>query len=785
MKKLTYLLAFFVLYGTQEISAQKTKDVKLPQQAVLYTDAEIDQLLLKLTDEEKVALIIGRGMDNVGNLGVIDGRVPGAGGQTHNVDRLGIPDIIVCDGPSGIRINPTREGISRTFYTTAFPSETVLGSTWSKELAREIGKALGTEAKEYGIDVLLAPGVNIHRNPLGGRNFEYLSEDPVLAGVMAMNLINAVQELGIGTSLKHYAANNAERNRLFSNSLVSERALRELYLRPFEIAVRGAQPWTIMTSYNKLNNVYTSERRDLNYQLLREEWGFKGLVMTDWYSGFSSVEIIRAGNESNDVSAQIRSGNDMIMPGSKIQLEAALKDVKSGKLSKKDLDFAVKNALRLVAKSPTPLKYAYSDNPDLKAHAAVSRKIAAEGTVMLKNANALPLAATTRIATFGVGSYHLVVGGTGSSEVTTSYNVPVYKGLQNASFTLYKPLLEKYVGYVQEEEKKDIARRAKLNKLAPLGVIGQLNLTDAELAMAAANTDVAILTFGRNSAEEQDLNVETEYNLTKEEESMLTRISNAFRKEGKKVIVVLNVGSVMNTSWSDKADAILVTWFAGAEGGNALADIVSGKVNPSAKTTATFPKAYADVPSVDSFFASESSDYRDIRYTEGIYVGYRYYDTFNVETAYPFGFGLSYTTFDYTGLTLNKQEFKDDIKVSVKVTNTGKVAGKEAVQLYVSAPKGTIDKPVKVLVDFGKTKLLEPGQSEVLHLTIGAKEIASFHTDKSQWIADAGTYKVLVGKSSQDIVLQAAFTMKKPLLVEQVKPAFVEKLDFKDLTSSK
>ncbi|QGK74248.1 glycoside hydrolase family 3 N-terminal domain-containing protein [Flavobacterium sp. SLB02] len=782
MKNLSCLfLLLILLCYTQQTMAQKKTNSKSSKTAFLYTDAEIDQLLLKLTDEEKVSLVIGRGMDNVGNLGVIDGRVPGAGGQTHDVKRLGIPDIIVCDGPSGIRINPIREGTKKTFYATAFPSETVLGSTWNKELAREIGKALGTEAKEYGIDVLLAPGVNIHRNPLGGRNFEYFSEDPVLSGVIAMNLINAVQELGIGTSLKHYAANNAEHNRLFSNSLVSERALRELYLRPFEIAVKGAQPWTIMTSYNKINNIYTSERRDLNYQLLREEWGFKGLVMTDWYSGFPSVEIIRAGNQSNDVSAQIRSGNDLIMPGSKIQLKAALEDVKSGKLSKKDLDFAVRNVLRLVSKSPTPLKYKYSDAPNLEAHKSLSRKIAAEGTVMLRNDNTLPLVSNTRIATFGVGSYHLVVGGTGSSEVATAYNVPIYKGLQNAKFNLYKPLLDKYVPYVEEEEKKDIERRAKLNVLAPLGVIEQLNITDKELADAAANTDVAILTFGRNSAEEQDLNVDTEYNLNKEEESLLNRVSNVYKKQNKKVIVVMNIGSVMNTSWSDKVDAILVTWFSGTEGGNALADIVSGKVNPSAKTTATFPKSYSDVASAVSFFASEASDHRDIRYTEGIYVGYRYYDSFNIETAYPFGFGLSYTTFNYSELKLDKQEFKDNVKVSVKITNNGKVAGKEIVQLYIVAPKGTIDKPAKVLVDFGKTKLLQPGESEIIQLSIGPKEIASFYTEKSQWIADAGTYNVLIGKSSKDIVLKSEFSIKNTLVIEKVKSAFNEHLDFSDL----
>lgn len=781
MKNLSYLFLFLFVFITKNIAAQNKANMKPLKNTQLYTEAEIDQLILKLTDQEKVSLVIGRGMDNVGNLGVIDGRVPGAGGQTHDVKRLGIPDIILCDGPSGIRLNPKREGTAKTFYATAFPSETVLGSTWSKELAREIGKALGTEAKEYGIDVLLAPGVNIHRNPLGGRNFEYISEDPVLSGIMAMNLINAVQELGVGTSLKHYAANNAEHNRLFSNSLVSERAMRELYLRPFEIAVKGSQPWTIMTSYNKINNEYTSERRDLNYQLLREEWGFKGLVMTDWYSGFPSVEIIRAGNQSNDVSAQIRSGNDLIMPGSKIQLEAALEDVKSGTLSKKDLDFSVGNVLRLISKSPTPLKYKYSDAPNLEAHATLSRKIAAEGTVMLKNTAALPLVSNTRIATFGIGSYHLVVGGTGSSEVATAYNVPIYKGLQNAKFNLYKPLLEKYVPYVEEEEKKDIERRAKLNALAPLGVIAQLDITDQELADAVANTDVAILTFGRNSAEEQDLNIETEYNLTKEEESLLNRVSAIYKKQNKKVVVVLNIGSVMNTSWSDKVDAILVTWFSGAEGGNAFADIASGKVNPSAKTTATFPKSYADVPSASSFFASAASDHRDIRYTEGIYVGYRYYDSFNIETSYPFGFGLSYTTFDYSELKLNKQEFKDNIKVTLKITNTGKVAGKEIVQLYVSAPKGTIDKPAKVLVDFGKTKLLQPGESEIMQLSIGSKEIASFYTGKSQWIADAGTYKVLIGKSSQDIVLKSEFSIKNTLVVEKVKSAFTERLDFSDL----
>jgi len=781
MKNLASFFLLLSLCCPQQSVAQQKYNSQITKQNMLYTDAEIDQLLLKLTDEEKVSLVIGRGMDNVGNVGVIDGRVPGAGGQTYDVKRLGIPDIILCDGPSGLRISPIRENTTKTFYATAFPSETVLGSTWSKDLAQQIGRALGTEAKEYGIDVLLAPGVNIHRNPLGGRNFEYFSEDPVLSGMMAMNLINAVQELGVGTSLKHYAANNAEHNRLFSNSLVSERALRELYLRPFEIAVKGSQPWTIMTSYNKLNNTYTSARRDLNYQLLREEWGFKGLVMTDWYSGFPSVEIIRAGNQSNDVSAQIRSGNDLIMPGSKIQLEAALEDVKSGKLSKKDLDFAVRNVLRLVSKSPSPLQYKYSDSPNLKAHANLSRAVAAEGTVMLKNSNTLPLVSNTRIATFGVGSYHLVVGGTGSSEVATSYNVPIYKGLQNAKFNLYKPLLEKYVPYVEEEERKDIERRAKLNVLAPLGVIAQLNITDDELSDAVKNTDVAIFTVGRNSAEEQDLNVDTEYNLTKEEESLLNRISSAYKKQNKKVIVVLNVGSVMNTSWSDKADAILVTWFSGAEGGNAFADIVSGKVNPSGKTTATFPKSYADVPSAKSFYASEASDYRDIRYTEGIYVGYRYYDSFNIETAYPFGFGLSFTKFNYTDLKLDKQDFKDNIKVSVKITNTGKVAGKEAVQLYVGAPKGTIDKPLKVLVDFGKTKLLQPDESEIIELSIDAKEIASFYPDKSQWIADAGTYTILVGKSSQDIVLKSEFKIKNTLVVEKVKPAFTEKLDFSDL----
>lgn len=747
-----------------------------------FNEQKLRTLIGKMSAEEKAKILSGVGMSIVDNIGASDGRVPGSGGQTHAIPRLGIPDIVVSDGPSGLRILNERENDSRQYNTTGFPVETVIGTSWNPRLAYAHGKAIGTETKEYGIDIWLAPGVNIQRNPLNGRNFEYLSEDPVLSGVLGAAIIQGAQSLDIGTSLKHFAANNAETNRAISNSLVSERALREIYLRPFELAVKAAQPWTIMTSYNKLNHVYTSERKDLNKQVLRDEWGFKGTVMTDWFSAFSGKAQLIDPSFVNDVSAQIRSGNDLIMPGMDRQLAALTKDIKSGKLSEKDTNYALENILKLVFKSPAALRYTFSDAPDLKAHAALARAIAAEGIVLLKNEKALPIQAEkTTVATFGVASYHLITGGTGSSEVDTVYRVSIADGLKKANVKVYQPVYDKYQPNVAQQVKEDQERRAKLTKLEPFGDIAELDISDEDIAQAVKHSDIGLFAIGRNSAEEFDLKLETDYHLRDAELRLLNRLSEAYRKVGKKLLVVLNVPSAMDTSWSDKADAILVSWYGGQEGGNAVADVLTGAVNPSGKLAQTFPKKYSDVASAESFFGLPKEKPVDISYTEGIYVGYRYFDRFNVEPAYPFGFGLSYTEFNYSDLQLNTKKFNNKLTVNVKVTNTGNVAGMESVQLYVQAPKGSIDKPAKELKAFAKTVLLAPGQSEVLTMTLDAKSLASFHTDKSQWIADKGEYTVLIGRSSRDTPLKDSFTLADNLVVERVKAAFTEKLPFKDL----
>lgn len=747
-----------------------------------FDQANLRALIGQMSAEEKAKILSGVGMSIVDNIGASDGRVPGSGGQTHAIERLGIPDIVVSDGPSGVRILNERENDPKRYETTGFPVETVIGASWNPRLAYAHGRAVGAEAKEYGIDIWLAPGVNIQRNPLNGRNFEYLSEDPVLSGVLGAEIIKGAQSLDIGTSLKHYAANNAETNRAYSNSLVSERALREVYLRPFELAVKAAQPWTIMTSYNKLNNVYTSERKDLNKQLLREEWGFEGTVMTDWFSAFSSKEQLVDPAFVNEVSAQVRSGNDLIMPGMDRQLAALTQDIESGELSTADADFAVENILKLVFKSPAAQRYSFSEAPDLKAHATLARAIAAEGAVLLRNEGALPMRLEgTTIAPFGVASYHLITGGTGSSEVTSAYRVSIVDGLKNAKAQLYQPIYDKYQPYVAQKAREDEERRAKLTKLDPFADIAELDISDEEILQAAKNSDIGLLAIGRNSAEEHDLKLETDYHLRDAERSLLERVSDAFHREGKKLVLVLNVPSAIDTSWAEKTDAILVSWYGGQEGGNAVADVLGGAVNPSAKLTQTFPKKYSDVPSADSFFGQPKNNPTDISYTEGIYVGYRYFDRFNVEPAYPFGFGLSYTDFDYSDLQLESAQFQDKMAISVKVTNKGKVAGMESVQLYLQAPSGSIDKPVKELKGFAKTELLQPGQSEVLTMLLDAKALASFHTTPSQWIADQGEYTVFIGRSSRDLPLKANFTLADTRVVEHVQAAFTESLPFKDL----
>jgi beta-glucosidase len=745
----------------------------------LSVDQRIDAIIKQMTNTEKAELLIGTGMPGIevltGPVGDSkQGLVPGAAGGTAAFERFGIPATVVADGPAGLRIAPTRENDSKTYYATAFPVGTALASTWNKALLEEVGKAMGNEVKEYGVDVLLAPALNIHRNPLNGRNFEYYSEDPLISGKTAAAIVNGIQSQGVGTSIKHFAVNNEETNRLTINAHVSERAIREIYLKGFEITVKEAQPWTIMSSYNKLNGEYTSARKDLLTEVLRNEWGFKGIVMTDWFGGFPGFESIRDGSNS-DVVKQMIAGNDLLMPGIPVQKKALIEALDSGKLSQEVANKNAKRILEYIFRTPTFTKYKYSNKPDLTKNAEVTRNAAAEGMVLLKNdKNTLPFDNKQKeVSLFGVTSYAWITGGTGSGSVNNKHTVSLLEGLTAAGYKLDKELVDLYKPHAEKEVVAEKERRRARGILALPERLPEMKMDDAFIAKKAASSEIAFVTLGRNSGEGGDRVVNNDFNVATEEIEMLDKISKAFHEKGKKVVVILNIGGVIETaSWKDKVDAILLAWQPGQEGGHSVADVVSGKINPSGKLTMTFPVKYSDTPSAKNFPGIPADNPKEVTYQEGVYVGYRYYSTFNVKPSYEFGFGSSYTTFDFTDVKLSTPTFNTTLTVSVTVKNTGKVAGKQVVQVYLSAPSKSIDKPKEELKAFGKTKELKPGESETLKLTLSPKDLASFLESKSAWIAEAGTYQVLVGASSSDIKKTADFKVTKEITVEKVKKSF-------------
>lgn len=754
----------------------------------LSVDQRIAAIIKQMTNAEKVDLLIGTGMPGIevltGPVGDSkQGLVPGAAGGTASFDRFGIPATVVADGPAGLRIAPTRDNDSKTYYATAFPVGTALASTWNKTLLEQVGKAIGNEVKEYGVDVLLAPALNIQRNPLNGRNFEYYSEDPLISGKTAAAIVNGIQSQGVGTSIKHFAANNEETNRLTINAHVSERAMRELYLKGFEITVKESQPWTVMSSYNLLNGVYTSDSKDLLTQVLRNEWGFKGIVMTDWFGGFPGFESIQSGGIS-DVVKQMNAGNDLLMPGIPAQKKALLAALDSGKLSQEVANLNVKRILEYIFRTPTFAHYKYSDKPNLAQNAEVTRNAASEGMVLLKNEqNTLPFANKQKeVSLFGVTSYAWITGGTGSGSVNNKHTVSLLEGLNSAGYKLDKELVDLYKPFAEKEEVAEKQSRKARGVLALPGRLPEMKMDDAFIAKKAETSEIAFVTLGRNSGEGGDRVVDNDFNLATEEIEMLDKISKAFHAKGKKVVVILNIGGVIETaSWKDKVDAILLAWQPGQEGGNSVADVVSGKINPSGKLTMTFPVKYADTPSAKNFPGVPVENPKEVTYEEGVYVGYRYFNTFNVKPSYEFGFGKSYTNFDYNTIKLNAKTFTNEIEVNVEVKNTGKVAGKEVVELYLSAPNKSIDKPKFELKAFAKTKELQPGESQTLTMKLSPKDLASFITAKSAWIAESGNYTISVGASSLDIKQTAEFSVPKELIVEKVQHVFPADKKFEDL----
>ena len=728
--------------------------------------ASVDKVLGAMTLEEKVHFVIGTGMELFGDeptsatIGATKKIVPGAAGTTYPIERLGIPSIVLADGPAGLRIDPTREGEDRTYYCTHFPIGTLLASTWNQELVEEVGTAMGEEVHEYGADVYLAPALNIHRNPLNGRNFEYYSEDPVVAGKTAAAYVRGVQKNDVGTSIKHFAYNNQETNRTGNNAIISQRAQREIYLKGFEITVKEADPWTVMTSYNKINGTYTSQSRELVTTVLRDEWGYKGTVMTDWYGG-------------DDGAAQMRAGNDMLQPGTQTQFDQIMAAIKDGSLSEAELDVCVRRCLELVLRSPKMKGYAYSNEPDLTAHAAVTRQSALEGMVLLENKGVLPLKDVKKVAVFGCTSYDFVAGGTGSGNVNRAYTVSLLDGLKNAGFVVDDSKKDQYLKHIADEQ---AAFQASLpndgtSAFYPTPRPSEIVPAAAELNASAKANDIAIITFGRNSGEFFDRSA-ADFSLSAKERKLLQDVTAAFHKAGKKVVVVLNIGGVIETaSWKNIPDAILLAWQAGQEGGNSVTDILTGKQSPSGRLPMTFPVRLTDAGSSSNFpidadtgiyFVNRREDIgqKDVDqtvYAEDIYVGYRWFDKKGMEVSYPFGYGLSYTTFDFAEPAVKAAG--DGFEASVKVTNTGAVAGKEVVQLYVSAPAGGLDKPVRELKAYAKTRELQPGESEVVTLKVDGYGLASFNEATSAWEAAAGEYTLAFGVSSRDLRATVPFTL--------------------------
>ena len=722
--------------------------------------ASVDKVVKAMTLEEKVHLLIGTGMAGFDGseavVGATRSLVPGAAGTTYPIPRLGIPAIVLADGPAGLRIDPTREGDEATYYCTHFPIGTLLASTWDTGLVESVGQAMGNEVLEYGADVLLAPALNIHRNPLCGRNFEYYSEDPLIAGKIAAAYVRGIQSNGVGTSIKHFAGNNQESNRMANNSIVSERALREIYLKGFEIAVKESDPWTVMSSYNYINGQYASESKDLLTDILRSDWGYRGTVMTDWFGG-------------SDGAAQVTAGNDMLQPGLDKQYNSIIAAVKDGSLDEKLIDRNVKRILNLIVRTPRFKGYKYSNKPDLAAHAAVTRQSATEGMVLLKNDNnTLPLKPSCKkVALLGCTSYDFIAGGTGSGSVIRAYSMPLPEGLQNAGYQLDAKLGSDYKAHIETERAKAENSDNPLAKFLPTPRPGEMTIDRARMDDLAAANDVALITIGRNSGEFLD-RTPADFDLSTAEKLLIESATQAFHSAGKQVVVVLNIGGVIETaSWKDKPDAILCAWQAGQEGGNSVTDILAGRVSPSGHLTMTFPRSFVDHASSHNFpleGAMSSFNFADhgqstgkhlwdyTPYEEDIYVGYRYFDSFGKDVSYPFGHGLSYTTFDIANPVVARKDGK--VNVTVDVRNTGTVAGKHVVQLYARAPEAkAANRPEQELKAFAKTAQLAPGETAKVTLTFDEADLAMFDAEASAWKVAPGTYSLALGSSSRDLAL--------------------------------
>ncbi len=724
----------------------------------------IDEVVNAMTLEEKCHLVLGCGMHFND-----EAKFPGTAGSTLGIERLGIPETYCADSQQGLRMDSKRQWDHRDYYPTDFVASMTLASTWDREAAFKVGQGIGNEVKEFGLDWILSPAMNLIRNPLCGRNHEYYSEDPYLSGTIAAGYVRGVQSEGTAACPKHFVANNQETNRSNNISQMSQRALREIYLRAFEIMVKESDPWTIMTSYNKLNGPYAVQNHELLTTIVRDEWGWKGMYVSDWGGGDNAV-------------AAMLAGNDMLQPGQDRQYEAILAATKSGELPMEVLDANVKRILEYIVKTHNFKGYKAGNEPDLKAHAQVVREVGADGIVLLKNNGILPLTGK-RVALFGCTSYDWISGGSGFGGTSIGhYTVSLVEGMRSAGYEVYKPLTSLYTKHIADEEKRLFPNGRPQFSLQPPARAEEKQLTTEEMDAAIAGSDVAIISIGRKSGEAADRS-ETDFYLKEGEKQLIKSVSEAYHAKGKKVVVLLDICSPIDVaSWQDQVDAVVCTWQGGQESGFSVADVLSGKVNPSGKLPMTFQLNYGDAYADKNFPANvddktlgamfmwgrnkDDDKKREpqanidfTNYEEDIYVGYRYFDSFGKPVAYPFGFGLSYTTFGYENLTVSEANGVYTVKVDVR--NTGSHAGRNVVELFVAAPNSKkLNKPEKELRNYAKTRLLQPGQTETVTMTVKTEGLASFNEKASAWKTDAGVYTFMICSSANDVEAQTTAKVK-------------------------
>ena len=667
----------------------------------------------------------------VGYFGAPEDKVVRGSYQLNAIERFGIPAFVMADATAGVRIFPA--------FTTWYPSASAVASSWNVDVAALVGEAIGNEAKTMGVDAILGPGMTLNRSILGARLSEYFSEDPFLSGNIAAAYNNAMQSTGTYACIKHYAANNQDTDRTNMSSNVSERVLREIYLKNFGYALKKSDPKMLMTTYNKVNGIFTSNFVDL-LRVAREEFGFDGAVTTDW-------------STNADVIDNILSGNDMTNPGTREQFDAVVTAIEKGTIPKETALLSIERILTLIASSNSMGDYR-TDEIDEEKGTEVSLKAAEESIVLLKNsANTLPYT-SGEVALFGVGSYTTVKGQQGSGWVNSKNNVNIVDAFreEDCGFTANKTIVNIY---------SDIKSHWDSMPAEP-------KIPDDKITQSANEAGMAIVTISRLTAEGYDIkNVKGEFLLDDDEVSIINRVSAAYHAKGKKVVVVLNTcNPVEVVSWRDKVDAILYAAPGGKMIGTAVRNVISGKVNPSGKLSNTWPVAVEDLSSYETFGKKGNSDY-----TEGIYVGYRDNVSNNVRYAYEFGYGMSYTNFSYSDVKLSKNEFTsadDTITAEITVTNTGSVAGMEVVQLYVSKPETLVDQVARELIGFDKTNLLAPGESETIKITITSYELESFIEARDSWVVSNGSYKVSAAASSFDLKSSATFTVANEIVTSTV-----------------